>query len=360
MEKVLLIGGYPPPYGGINIHIQRLQHLCINNGMGCLVIDAYGDGPKTTIGDVAILQGGKIRRFLVMLNLIKQFDGSLIHIHTSVFEKFLYVGPLMFLLVRKLKRVVTIHSGSFVNMCQNAGVVKRHIIRYILDQFQRIIVVSDAQRQFLLDEFKIKPDKLCVIPAFLPPPANGKALIDDKCVQKVLKLKNRTNKLALVAGFVREYYGFHSVLDALEILEKKGIQLGVVFVFYTTSNPEYEATLRNRISSMTNVLILTELTPDIFCEIIKISDIFIRPTYMDGDSVSLREAAYFGKQIIASDCVDRPTDCVLFKTKDSDSLSEKIMAVIEDETLGQVSEKMGRNGEKIFELYNELLSRCDI
>jgi len=37
--KVALVGVYPPPYGGVAIHVQRLQAECLNNNIRCTVFN---------------------------------------------------------------------------------------------------------------------------------------------------------------------------------------------------------------------------------------------------------------------------------------------------------------------------------
>ena len=37
--RVALVGGYPPPYGGVSIHIQRLHTQCLKNKIRCTVYD---------------------------------------------------------------------------------------------------------------------------------------------------------------------------------------------------------------------------------------------------------------------------------------------------------------------------------
>jgi glycosyltransferase involved in cell wall biosynthesis len=53
-----------------------------------------------------------------------------------------------------------------------------------------------------------------------------------------------------------------------------------------------------------------------FVDVIKTCDAFIRATTTDGDSLSVQEAMYLGKDVIASDVIDRPKGCILFKTED--------------------------------------------
>ena len=53
-------------------------------------------------------------------------------------------------------------------------------------------------------------------------------------------------------------------------------------------------------------------------------DLFVRPTFADGDANSVREALSLGIPVVASDVGNRPPGTVLFRTGDVDDLAAKI------------------------------------
>jgi glycogen(starch) synthase len=63
--------------------------------------------------------------------------------------------------------------------------------------------------------------------------------------------------------------------------------------------------------------------------VISRSAALIRPTYTDGDSISVREALALGVPVIASNAVARPAGTVLFETGNSDDLMKKMGCVFE-------------------------------
>ena len=67
-----------------------------------------------------------------------------------------------------------------------------------------------------------------------------------------------------------------------------------------------------------NILVLTG--EHSFVDVIKCCDVVIRSTTTDGDSLTVKESLYFGKQVIASDCVSRPKGTLLFRTNDMKDL----------------------------------------
>ena len=71
-----------------------------------------------------------------------------------------------------------------------------------------------------------------------------------------------------------------------------------------------------------NILIWEESLS--FVRLILESDLVLRATNTDGDALSLREALFFEKTVIASDVVDRPAGTVLFRNRDANDLAKKI------------------------------------
>lgn len=61
-----------------------------------------------------------------------------------------------------------------------------------------------------------------------------------------------------------------------------------------------------------------------FFELLKECDGMIRATSTDGDALSVKEALSLGKNVIATDCVERPEGVSLFRYNDSKSLLEAL------------------------------------
>jgi len=63
-----------------------------------------------------------------------------------------------------------------------------------------------------------------------------------------------------------------------------------------------------------------------FSGVLKLCDLFVRPSSTDGDAVSVREALWLGIPTIASDAVPRPAGVVVFQNRDANDLASKILA----------------------------------
>jgi hypothetical protein len=64
-----------------------------------------------------------------------------------------------------------------------------------------------------------------------------------------------------------------------------------------------------------------------FVPIIQYSFVLIRATTTDGDSLSIKETLFLNKWVIASDCVTRPNDVLLYKTDDRNDLIRAIESI---------------------------------
>jgi hypothetical protein len=93
----------------------------------------------------------------------------------------------------------------------------------------------------------------------------------------------------------------------------------------------------------------------------QLSDIIVRPTNTDGDSLTIREGLFLNKKVLASDVVKRPEGVVLFKNRDLNDMEEKVEKLIQEKDLNKDSSN-DKNQFKIIEefkkFYTELLERA--
>ena len=61
-----------------------------------------------------------------------------------------------------------------------------------------------------------------------------------------------------------------------------------------------------------------------FVKLINDADIVLRPTCTDGDALTIREALYLNKPVVASDVVTRPEGAITFKNRDMFDLCAKV------------------------------------
>ncbi|MCL0062937.1 glycosyltransferase [Peptococcaceae bacterium] len=357
--QILIVGTYPPPYGGISVHIERLRNILVNSGIyECHILDVSSvDAEKKKVyKNITVVNGNKITKLIKSLVEIKNFKGDIIHYHVSALGNFKYAGIMFNYINKKVKKMLTVHSGSFIKDYINSNWVDKKLIVWNLKMFDCIITVNNTQADFIKNKLSVKK-QIVTIPAFLPPEYSD--CKDDNPIikEEIQELKRKFKKIIVSSGYMREYYGFHIIIEAIKELSKECSEdIALIIVTYAEPNLKYSNEILNSIKGLGNVKLYNDLKPVDFALILKQSDIFIRATDRDGDAVSIREAMYFNKQILASDCVDRPEGVVLFKTMDKSDLKAKIKKVLCNTNFGKAVNEI-ESDKRLLDLYRSILKK---
>ena len=290
-HKVLIIGKTPSPIGGVTIHVSRLvNHFYNDNNIQIEFIDFN----KTSLN-----------QFLIKIIKYKK-----IHLHTSnVFFRLLF-SIFCFFLFKKL--IVTIH-----NDLGRYGLFK-NIVEYLSIFISRIPIVLN-KKSFLISK-KINRNTL-LITSFLPPVEIIK--LDKDLLNEIDLIKKKYDLIFCTNAFKfnlnrkgDEIYGILNLIDIFNKIKNK-------FLIISDPSGTYnDFFIKNKILISDNIKLIP-YDHDFF-EILKNSDVFIRNTITDGDSISVKEALYLNKTVFATDVVSRPKECTLYSKDDMDFL-EKII-----------------------------------
>lgn len=310
-KKILIIGPYPPPYGGVSIHIKRLKSLLAGSF------------------DIDIIDEGRLKKENVFnmrsLNLFsylrKIFSVDVVHIHSGLLTLRLLHFIIASLFLKKI--IITIHGYE-----SGRGIVERTLDRIMLNHCSKIIFVSKE----IANRFEIK--KYFIRDAFLPPDVSNeedipgevstwietKQLNDYKiCSANAWRLDRHNNE---------DLYGLDLCIIAAKKIKATGIKAAFVFIVCESTGiikiDQYKQMITD--FGLEDSFLLFE-SPISFIKLIMKSDIVIRPTNTDGDALTIREGLFLGKTVIASDVVLRPNGVKLFKSRDTDSLAQVIITV---------------------------------
>jgi len=333
-----LIGGYPPPYGGISVHIQRLHQFIINSGDECKIL-------STGLKKTKQIRNNDIIWILNIIELLKlRKTETIVHIHVSAFRNLLII----FLLSRFFKnqsKLITIHSGTFNKQLNKQSKLKHIFLRKVLGGFNCIISVNTEQKQLLSSVLKVNNDKIVVIPAYIHP-ISSKEDFDNESVSLI----KQSDKIKIVmSGYLQDYYGYDLILDYLE----NNQEYFGFFVFYGTHYKEYKHKIINRINNIDNASFFIDLSPQQFNWLLKNTDVYVRNTDRDGDCVAIREAAYWGVKVCASNSVARPKGVELFLFNDKFEFNDAIHNVINKPKLGKIEPGINY-ANNIYEVYKSL------
>lgn len=315
-----IVGPYPPPYGGISVHIQRvLSYLDYKE----YSYDFYLENRIKNNTVVCYKFYGFKKRVALFGLLFKRY--ALIH-HHSPDWKMRVILSMYGMLGKNI--YLHIHGASLKDIIQKGGIesfLTRKLLKFVNVIADNKIIAQLAQ--------KYSPKSVIIIDAFLPP--LYKENIYKEFIIKYDKVLINRNYIISMVGWFSYYkgedlYGFDIALQAVQRF-KKQIDENVLLLVSINGirSEELHQKIKNYIAKNNldnNVLFIYEEMLEIW-PIYITSKVFIRPTCTDGSALSVKEAMWFETPVVASDCVPRPEGVILFKNRSSDELFGKLMQV---------------------------------
>lgn len=319
-KKILIVSTVPTTagIGGVTIHTQRLLDSPVfkNSDFNLDLFDYKKSG---------------------ILDYIKALSGyDIVHIHISNPK-----ARLVFVSLAKFygKRVVlTIHG--------NLG--RHNSLKNFLDKIA--VKSADAPVVINSDSYNkaLRINKHALLCSAFIPPSNNNDLKES--------IKNRISVLKSSYDFVyatnasrfnyddsgNEIYGITFLINLFKNIKDKALVI-------SDPSGEYSEYYNDK-EIPDNIVIIGEPHP--FYEVIKMTDGMIRATSTDGDSISIKEALFAGKDVIATDCVDRPDGVVMFKYGDSKSF----LTALDKRCVSKTATITDASSE-LFHLYSKLLDR---
>ena len=304
-KKLLLIGPYPPPYGGVGNHIKRLSAL-LKNDFDITIVDE-SKNRKTNIFN--------IRSFKLAAYLRLIIKSDIIHVHSGH-----YILRLMHFITSKIFRkpiVFTVHSYAE----KNKGFLERHIDRFIFKGSKKVVFVNKET----LEKFSIPNSYLKE--AFLPPLLKEEDSLPLEIVEWI-KIKKANGYLISCANAWRldvynneDLYGLDLCIEAAKHFKENNVKIAFLFIVSDQSGKLPISNYKKLIADydLADLFFLYDSSLS-FVRLIIESDIVLRPTNTDGDALTIREGLFFGKKVIASDVVKRPENTWLFKNRDIEFL----------------------------------------
>lgn len=132
----------------------------------------------------------------------------------------------------------------------------------------------------------------------------------------------------------RPEYGFDLLMDAVSRLNRKYPELGCLVIGSGEDRSAAEELIRKcRLGG--SVFLAGDLDHQLCLTAISRSTAFVRPTFRDGDSISVREAMSLGVPVVASNVGTRPEGTLLFEVGDLEALISQIERALSTRGKGQ-------------------------
>jgi glycogen(starch) synthase len=291
------------------VHVLTLQSLLEKSGIPCRVLNISRGAPRN---DRYVSIRGPLH-FLLMLSRHSLRHWSFhVHINGHNLKSWLVAFTAGVVGLTGPGTMLTIHSGMAPAYLKDRRF--RRLLAWMTSMFYRHIIAVNSEIRDVLCSLSVPAARIEILPAFLPGSDAPLALPAD------FESWSRAHRPVISAVmFYRPEYGFELLVQTTSDLRKNHPLLGCVVMGDSKFKPEGLPPYMFAMGDVTHPSCLA---------VIARSDIFVRPTFSDGDAISVREAIELGTPVVASDVVSRPAGTVCFKTGDASDLVSKIESLI--------------------------------
>ena len=226
---------------------------------------------------------------------------------------------------------------------------------FLLNKFKKIICVNPDTKLFL--EEKLTNVHNQVIPAFLPPTKIDKSsvsFIKDYCSKFDYVLSGYAYRFSFFEG--EDLYGTDLMIDLIDRLTKKEINAVLVLLISMEETP-YFGKITQKINNLNleqNILLIDINKGVDAVALWQMSDIYLRPTNTDGNSISILEALSVGSSVVASDCVERPESCILFRNRDIEDFETVVTTSLQSKSHTYMAPDLSH---LFFDLYEDIAQK---
>jgi glycosyltransferase involved in cell wall biosynthesis len=339
-KKIAILGIYPPPFGGVSVHIQRVadQFLQQNNTVYLFATEQW------------------LRRICFPIYLVKLLLWILIkrpqyiYYHSS-YLNFSIAELVVLSYVKSLLRFsMTVVDHDCRHLYTRSDRYKQWYMRVLQAEGCALVCIGDSTWKSYLDA-GIKPSSFTIEQAFLPPVEATAHLIRQTYPSSLFTfLDEYTPLIAVSAAYVMliqgsDVYGLDLCIDMLAGIKARYPDAGLVIGLPQVRNEIYFEVLQQRMKEkgVAEQIYILHGNKE-FWPLFERVDLFVRPTLSDGDSVSIREALHFQIPVVASDVVVRPTGVHCFKAGDVGDFTITVEAVLQNCVYGGAEDirKVGR------------------
>ncbi|MGH9756088.1 MAG: glycosyltransferase family 4 protein [Blastocatellia bacterium] len=341
------MGPYPPPEGGVQTNLVAIRRFLLSRGIPCAVINLTRYRKED--GDEIYYPKNPLQALKLLARL--RYDIIHLHIGGDLSPRLMMLALACNLMPRR-KTVLTFHSGGYPLSKAGKRAKPLTFRGFVLRRFDRVIGVNQELRH-LFRRFGVVDRRIRLI----LPHAISQDLIEKSLPERLSGFFQAHDPTLLTVSGLEPEYDLPLQINVLAQVRKRFPCAGLAII----GSGSLEAELRKMIQSKPyaeHILLCGDVPHSSALRAIAESDLFLRTTLYDGDSISVREAIFIGTPVIATDNGMRPDGAHLIPCSDPDALRRTIERVLTDPAPKRSPADAGeRNIEEVFELYQELIEQ---
>jgi glycosyltransferase involved in cell wall biosynthesis len=290
---------------------------------------------------------------LLWLLLRLRYDVVHLHIGGTLPARLLALGMLCCLLPRA-KSVLTFHSGGYPSSEDGRSARPTTLRGFVLRRFDRLVGVNPELVE-LYHRLGCSPDRTRLIypHAFLGDASDDGHLMPPRLAE----FRDSHSPLLLTVGQLEPEYDLSLQIQVLGRIRDLFPNAGLAIV----GAGSLEVELRERIRATSygkDVLLCGDVPHASTLQAIAESDVLLRTTWYDGDSIAVREALHLGTPVVATENGMRPSGVRLIPPSSAPALQQAIEDVLATPRAPRLrhNEPDERNLQAVLDVYREMAS----
>jgi glycogen synthase len=342
---VVQLGPYPPPQGGVQANLVAIHRYLKAQGVRSSVINLtryrkddhddvyFPESAAGVFGRIAAL-----RPTILHLHIGGDITGRLLALGLAC-----SVWP-------GAKSVLTFHSGGYPASAEGRTAGRETVRGFVLRRFSRLIAVN-PQLGELFSRFGADSGRIRVI----APHALTGVRPGTKMPEEIERFFAAHQPVLISMGWLEPEYDYSLQIRTLGKIRARHPRAGLLIL----GAGRLEADLRREIAATQSadaVLMAGDVAHEVAMAALERSQVFLRTTLYDGDSVSVREALHLGVPVVATNNGMRPAGVILMRDSSSEALSEGVEEALGRERGVNAAGEDWSNIAAVLELYRELAS----
>jgi glycosyltransferase involved in cell wall biosynthesis len=342
--KVVQLGPYPPPHGGVQTNLVAIREYLRRSGHTCDAVNLTRFRRENSDGVYYPESASALMRLLWRL------PADILHLHFGGDLTPRLLGLALFCTAIPGRRtVLTFHSGGYPGSPAGQSAAPGTLRGFVMRRLDGVIAVN-AEIAALFARFGVPGGRIrTILPFTVQPPDRALPL-----PERLASFLAKHRPALLTVGLLEPEYDLAMQIDAMQGILERHPGAGLVIV----GAGSLEDALRRQIESKpyaAHVLLYGDMPHAVTLRAMLECDILLRTTLYDGDSVSVREALYIGTPVIATDNGMRPAGVHLIPASDAVRLCHAVSAVHGGDARRPAAGDGQENVRAVLRFYEELL-----
>jgi glycogen synthase len=348
--RVVQLGPYPPPHGGVGVHLVAIRQFLLRRHVHCAAINLTRH--RRSDADDVYYPANAVQ----LLSVLLRQRSEIIHLHVGgKFTPRLLALALICSLVPGAKSVLTFHSGGYPSSPEGRAARARSLRGLVLRRFDRLIGVNPEIVE-LFQRLGCSPDRTRLIsPHAVESGESNAAGSGSPLPDQLRQFRESHSPMLLTVSLLEPEYDLPLQIEILGAIRESHPRAGLAII--GTGSLDEQLRERIRETSYAEHILQCGDVPHVHTlRAISESDLLLRTTLYDGDSIAVREALHLGTPVIATDNSMRPPGVRLIPPASSSALQ----TAIKDALAAPRAERPTTNGcdernlEAVLAVYREL------